>query len=55
MAVIGEVLFWSGQSRPALSDILRHNLEKVVPSKVENLSASQPRGKFGRSVDGLAH
>jgi len=40
MAVIGELLFWSGMRRPALSDTLRHNLQTNVPKEVEKLSSS---------------
>jgi hypothetical protein len=40
MAVIGELLFWSGGRRATLSDALRHNLEENVPAEVEKLSGS---------------
>lgn len=39
MSVIGDLLFYSGRG-PALSDILRHNLEKDVPAKVDRIPAS---------------
>ena len=51
MAVIGELLFWSGQRRRDLSDVLRHNLEKEVPSKADRLTAAQFEGT---SDDALA-
>lgn len=37
MAVLGELLFYSGFRRPALSDALRHNLENEVPKAVHAL------------------
>lgn len=40
MAVIGDLLFWSGRGRPDLSDILRHNLQHEVAAKVDRLPAS---------------
>lgn len=41
MAVIGELLFYAGFGRrPALSDALRHNLDKNVRSEVDGISAS---------------
>lgn len=50
MAVIGDPLFWSGQTRPALSDVLRHNLENEVSAKVERLSASQLEGNTDEAL-----
>lgn len=46
MAVIGELLFYSGRS-PGLSDVLRHNLENEVPAKVDRISVSE----FDRRTD----
>lgn len=43
MAIIGKPLFSSGGG-PALSDVLRHNLAKEVPSKVERLPVSRLEG-----------
>jgi hypothetical protein len=41
MTVIGELFFYAGfGKRPALSDALRHNLEKNVRSEVDGLSDS---------------
>lgn len=40
MAVIGDLLFWSGRG-PALSDVLRHNLENEVPAQVDRIHASE--------------
>jgi hypothetical protein len=40
MSVIGDLLFYSGRG-PGLSDVLRHNLEKEVPAKVDRIPASQ--------------
>lgn len=39
MSVIGDPLFWSGQG-PALSDTLRHALQKGIPAEVDKLPAS---------------
>lgn len=39
MSVIGDILFYSGRG-PGLSDVLRHNLKKEVPAKVDRLPAS---------------
>jgi hypothetical protein len=41
MSVIGELLFWSGHGRADLSDVLRHNLQKEIPTKVDRLDASE--------------
>ncbi len=38
MAVIGELLFYSGFRRATLSDALRHNLQNNVSAEVERLS-----------------
>lgn len=40
MSVFGNLLFFSGRG-PGLSDVLRHNLEKEVPAKVDRIPASQ--------------
>jgi hypothetical protein len=45
MGVIGEILFFSKRGRADLSDVLRHNLEKEVPNKVEKLPASHFEAK----------
>jgi hypothetical protein len=47
MAVIGELLFYSGFKRASLSDVLRHSLENVVPSQVDGL----PNEEFSRKSD----
>ncbi|HEY0628575.1 MAG TPA: hypothetical protein VGD23_04525 [Sphingomicrobium sp.] len=39
MAVIGDLLFWSGRG-PALSDSLRRALQNAVPAEVDKLAAS---------------
>lgn len=44
MSVIGNLLFYSGQG-PGLSDVLRHNLEKEVPAKVDHIPASDFESK----------
>lgn len=41
MTLIGEALFCSLRTRADLSDVLRHNLEKEVPNKVERIAASE--------------
>ena len=41
MSVIGELLFWSRMDQAGLSDVLRHNLQTVVPSTVANVSADR--------------
>lgn len=41
MAVIGELLFWSGFQRATLSDALRHNLQNNVQAEVDRLSESE--------------
>lgn len=44
MSVIGNLLFYSGRG-PGLSDVLRHNLEKEVPAKVDRIPASDFESK----------
>jgi len=41
VAILGELLFWSGFRRATLSDVLRHNLENNVRAEVEKLRDSE--------------